>query len=307
MIRIANGEAPPPRIGRPVVTVGMFDGVHRGHQRVLADLEGWADELDTTALVVTFDRHPRAMAHGETVPFITSPEHRMVLFERLGIDACAMLTFDAQLRRTSPRDFVVEVLCGRFRARGMLLGYNGRFGRDAAGDYELLRRLEAEGVCLARQSEEPVTVDGRPVSSSGIRAAIESGELARARRMLGRPVSVLGTVAPGERRGSRIGFPTANLDLHHEVKPPAGVYVTRARVGESWRPALTSIGRKPTFPDPPAEDVVEVFIPDLDRELYGESVEVRFDRKIREQIAFVSAEGLTKRIEQDLRLLRGGE
>ncbi|MFW6107677.1 MAG: riboflavin biosynthesis protein RibF [bacterium] len=307
MIRIGNGEAPPPQIGRPVVTVGMFDGVHRGHQRVLADLEGWADELDTAALVVTFDRHPRAMAHGETVPFITSPEHRMVLFERLGVDACAVLTFDEQVRRMPPREFVVEVICGRFQAQGMLLGYNGRFGRDAEGDYELLRRLEAEGVCLARQSAEPVTVDGRPVSSSAIRGAIESGDLARARRMLGRPVSVLGTVSRGERRGSRLGFPTANLDLHHEVKPPAGVYVTRARVGGAWRPALTSIGRKPTFPDPPAEDVVEVFVPDLDRPLYGESVEVRFDRKIREQIAFPSAEELAAQIAQDLELLRGGE
>ncbi len=307
MRRLTNQQPFPPELGRPVATVGMFDGVHVGHRRVLADLRDWADELGTTTLVVTFDRHPREMTRDEDVPFITSPEHRMILFERLGIDACAMLRFDESMQQMPARDFVIDLLCGRFRAQGVLLGYNARFGRGAEGDYELLRKLADEGVCQARLSDRAVYAYGRPISSSAIREAIESGRLKEAGRMLGRPVAILGTVVRGEGRGTRLGFPTANLDLHHEAKPPAGVYITRARIDDRWWPSLTSIGRKPTFPDPPPEDIVEVLIPDLDRDLYGEDIEVRFARKLREQEPFGSAEELVAQIKRDVQSLRGDE
>lgn len=304
MIRIGSDLNPPKSLGRPVVTIGMFDGVHRGHQRVLLELRRWAARLRTTTVVVTFDRSPKTLISGKPVPCITSLEHRLVLFERLGIDACAVLRFDRRLRRVSARDFVRNILCGRLRAMAVLLGFNCRFGRGAEGDYALLRQLEREGVCLARQVPRPVTVGGRPISSSAIRTAIEAGRLDDAARMLGRPVSVLGTVVRGERRGSRIGFPTANLNLHHEVKPSSGIYVCAARVGRTWRPALTSIGRKPTFPHPPAENVVEVFIPGLRRCLYGRDVEVRFVRKLRDQAKFPSVDALVRQIQNDVRALK---
>jgi len=305
MIRIGPDLVSPTSLGRPVATIGVFDGVHRGHQRVLSDLRRWAAELGTKSLVVTFDRSPRAVTRGRRVPCITSLEHRLVLFERLGMDACAVLRFDRRLRRTSARDFVVKVLCGKLRARGALLGFNARFGRDAEGDYALLRRLAAEGVCRARRSSRPARAGGAPVSSSAIRRAIEAGRLNEAERMLGRPVSLLGTVIRGSARGAHTGFPTANLDLHHEVKPPRGVYVTTARLARAWRPALTSIGRKLTFPHPPREDIVEVFIPGVGRSLYGRDIEVRFVRKLREQITFRSAEALADQIRHDLAALKG--
>jgi len=303
MIRIGNDLVAPRSLGRPVATIGTFDGVHRGHQRVLADLRNWAAELGARALVVTFNRSPRTVTRRQKVPCITSLEHRLVLFERLGIDACAVLRFDRRLRETSARDFIVGHLCRRLRVRGVLLGFNCRFGRGGEGDYALLRQLAAEGICLARRSARPATVGGERISSSMIRQAIEAGELRKAERMLGRPVLLLGTVMRGRGLGSKLGFPTANLDLHQEVRPPSGVYISAARVGSKWLPALTSIGRRLTFPRPPRKDVVEVFIPGVNRVMYGKDIEVRFIRKLRDQARFASAGELVEQIQKDVAAL----
>jgi riboflavin kinase/FMN adenylyltransferase len=305
MIRIGDDLQVPASLGRPVATLGTFDGVHKGHQRVLADLECWAEEAGTSSLVVTFDRSPKQVTRGEGVPCITSLEHRLVLFERLGVDAAAVLRFDDELRRVPARAFVTEILVGRLGVRGLLLGFNCRFGRDGEGDSALLKELESEGLLEARQSKEPVTVDGEPVSSSSIREAIESGDLGRAERMLGRRVSLLGTVVRGRGRGHLLGFPTANLDLHQEVKPPNGVYVTETRLEGGWTPSLTSIGRKPTFPEPTPEDVVEVLIPDFEGSLYGRDLELRFGRKLREQVRFDSPEALVRQVREDVAALKG--
>ncbi len=305
MIRIGPELRAPRSLGRPVATIGAFDGVHKGHQRVLADLKRWAGTLGARSLVVTFDRLPRKLTRGGAVPCITSLEHRLVLFERLGVDACAVLPFDRRLRRIPAREFVTGILCEKLRVRGVLLGYNCRFGRDAEGDYALLKQLEREGVCVARRSARPARAGGKPVSSSAIREAIEAGDLRAAGKMLGRPVSILGTVIRGEGRGGRLGFPTANLDLHHELHPPSGVYAGTARIGRRWRPAVISIGRKLTFPRPPRKDVVEVLIPGLSRSIYGRDVEVRFTRRLRDQEKFASAEALQKQIREDLAALKG--
>jgi riboflavin kinase/FMN adenylyltransferase len=302
MIRI-NDDSPLPRsLGRPVATVGVFDGVHKGHQRVLGALGRWGRRLGAKTLVVTFDRSPRTITRGEHVPCITSLEHKLVLFERLGIDAAAVLHFNDRLREMPAREFAKRTLCGRLRSSGILLGFDHRFGRGGEGDFELLKELERDGVCLAKCAGRPATVDGRPVSSSAIRAAIESGELALARRMLGRPVSLLGTVVRGRGVGRRLGFPTANLDLHHEVRPPAGVYLCTARLGRTWRRALTSIGRQQTFGED-AEEVVEVYVHRCRKDLYGRDLEVRFARVLRPQITFARAEELVERMRQDVQAL----
>ncbi len=303
MIRIGNDLDAPRSLGRPVATIGTFDGVHRGHQRVLADLRNWAAELGAKSLVVTFDRNPRTLTRRRKVPCITSLEHRLVLFERLEVDACAVLPFDNRLRRTSAREFVVGYLCRSLRVQGLLLGFNCRFGHHGEGDYALVKQLAAEGICLARRSARPATVGGRRISSSMIREAIEAGELRAAERMLGRPVSLLGTVTRGRGLGSKLGFPTANLDLHHEVKPPSGVYITAARIGRKWLPALTSVGRRLTFPRPPRTDVVEVFVPGLKRNMYGRDIEVRFVRKLRDQARFTSPEKLAEQMQKDVAAL----
>jgi len=300
MIRIAGNLKPPRSLGRPVATIGAFDGVHKGHQRVLAELRRWAGRLGTRSLVVTFDRNPKSLTRGERVPCITSLEHRLVLLERAGIDAAAVLRFDRRLRTMSARDFVVKILCGKLRARGVLLGFNGRFGRNAEGDFALLRQMEKDGVCEARGCERPVRVEGELVSSSAIRAAVEAGELRCAERMLGRRVSVLGTVVHGRGVGRTLGFPTANLDLHQEVKPPSAVYATEVCIAGRWMASVTSIGHRPTFSHPTREPVVEVLIPGLRRNLYGRDLEVRFIRRLREQIRFGSPEELAAQIARDV-------
>jgi riboflavin kinase/FMN adenylyltransferase len=141
------------------------------------------------------------------------------------------------------------------------------------------------------------------VSSSAIRSAIESGDLHAAEKMLGRPVSILGTVVPGDRRGSRLGFPTANLDLHHEVRPPPGVYICTARAGRTWRRAVTSIGRQRTFGSG-RDHAVEVFVPGVCRDLYGRDLEVRFARRLRPQVRFDSPDALAEQIRDDVRALK---
>jgi len=306
MIRIGSDLNVPRTLGRPVATIGMFDGVHKGHQRVLADLRRWARRLGARSLVVTFDRNPKGLLSGRPVACITSLDHRLLLFERLGLDACAVIRFDRKLSRTSARDFVEKTLCGKLRVRGVLLGFNGRFGRDAQGDFALLKQLEGEGRCLARESVRPLRVGRELVSSSAIRAAIEAGNLRRAKSMLGRPVSLMGTVVHGRGLGRRLGFPTANLDLHHEVKPPSGVYVTEAWVDGRWLRSLTSIGRQPTFPHPPREPVVEVLIPGLRGNLYGRELEVRFVRKLRKQVRFQSPAELAAQVRRDVERAVGG-
>ena len=306
MIRIGNDLQAPRSLGRPVATIGAFDGVHKGHQSVLGDLRKWAGSLPAKSLVVTFDRLPKHLTRGRKVPCITSLEHRLVLFERLGIDACAVLRFDSRMRRVSARDFVTKILCGKLGVRGVLLGYNCRFGRNAEGDYALLKELENEGACLARRSARPAKSGGLPVSSSAIREAIEAGRFRAAEKMLGRPVSILGTVVRGRGRGVELGFPTANLDLHHELKPPGGVYAGTARIGRRWLPALVSIGRKRTFARPPRRDVVEVFIPGMRRKIYGRDIEVCFTRKLRDQKKFASPEALVEQIRKDAHALEGG-
>jgi riboflavin kinase / FMN adenylyltransferase len=302
MIRIPRNLRVPASLGMPIATLGTFDGVHRGHQRVLSDLRRWAARLGASSLVITFDRSPKELVRRTPAPCITSLEHRLVLFERLEIDAAVVLPFDRSLSRMTARQFIEDIVIGKLRAQGVLLGFNCRFGRDAGGDINLLRQLEAEGLVKARASR-PVLVGGQPVSSSAIRTAVESGDLRRASRMLGRPVSLLGTVVRGQRRGRRLGYPTANLDLHHEVKPPAGVYATSALIDGNWLPSLTSIGRQTTFAHPPREDVVEVHIPGVKERLYGRDLEIRFVKKLREQVKFPTAEALAEQMAIDKKTL----
>lgn len=292
----------PARLKSPVVTIGTFDGVHRGHQIMLRELSRWAKKLGTTSLVVTFDRSPKTLTRNMPAPCITSLEHRLVLFETLGIDAVVVLPFDRRFSRTPARKFVEDTLVKKLRVQGILLGYNCRFGRNAEGGMELLRRLEKEGVIKAREVRLPVLASGRPISSSAIREAIEAGKLREAQRMLGRPVALLGTVVHGRGVGRRLGAPTANLDLHHEALPPDGVYATAARIGQKWIPALTSIGRQPTFRKL-KKPVVEVFIPGFKGRLYGRDIEIRFVKKLREQQRFATAEKLVAQIERDRKSL----
>lgn len=291
---------------RPVATLGVFDGVHLGHQAILARTASWARQERGTPCVLTFDRHPETVIRNQPSAAITSLEHRLALMENAGVAVAFVLHFDAALAAVSAEDFVRDILVERLGISGILLGYNARFGRNALGDFDLLVRLAPRYGFEARRADAYL-VEGTPVSSTRIRNLITAGDLEQAARLLDRPVSLTGTVTHGDHRGRKLGFPTANLNLHHEVTPPTGVYVCRARIeGRScW--GLVNIGFRPTFQNLGSERrlTVEVYIDGLspDASLYGVTVEIEIVRHVRGERKFESSEALVEQMEKDRRLL----
>ncbi len=282
----------------PVMTLGVFDGVHLGHQRILRDTIAWARRMEGEAVVVTFDRHPESVISHKAPPMITPLRHRLVLFESLGVDVAVVLKFDPALAAMPAEDFVREVIHDWLKVRGIIWGFDCRFGRGAEGDLKLIRALEPKFGYQAC-SVEPVMLEGVPVKSTTIRDAIVKGQLQKASRMLGRPFSLLGTVVHGDHRGRSLGYPTANLDLHHEVRPPRGIYSSRVLCEGKLHKALASIGFRPTFATPRPRETVEVHILDFDGDLYGKDIEVRFVRRLREERKFPSAKELIEQMDRD--------
>jgi riboflavin kinase/FMN adenylyltransferase len=291
-------------------TIGVFDGVHRGHRRVLEALVEWAHEDSGDAVVVTFDRHPKEVLTGEKPAALASLEHRLVLLARAGVDAAFVLPFDERTANTTAEEFVRVVLVGALRAKKVLLGANHRFGKGRAGDLALLTRLGPELGFEARELElEPADAEGHVISSTAIREAIRDGRLEDAERMLGRPVTVLGQVVRGEARGRLLGFPTANLDLHHEARPPRGVYAAAVAIGEGSSPpsertrrrlAVVNVGRRPTFHPEGGEDLVEIHLLDFTGDLYDRTLEVSFLAKLRDERRFSGAAELVAQIGADV-------
>ena len=287
----------------PVVTIGMFDGVHLGHQEVLRNTIERARLRNGEAIAVTFDKHPLRILNHQSPRLITSLDHRLVLFERMGIDGTLILHFDRRLCNMSASEFTERVLIRRIGARGVMLGFDSSFGRGAEGNAEFLRSYQPSGR-FEVDIVPPVYVGDEPVSSTTIREAILAGRLGEAKRMLGRRVSVLGTVVAGDGRGRGLGFPTANLDLHHEIRPPSGVYACWSRIAKRWYPSVTSIGPRPSFDIKVASGNVEVHFLDFRRNIYGTSVEVQFVRRLRNQKLFVEVADLKKRIAKDVERAR---
>ncbi len=290
---------PDPGPGGSITTVGVFDGVHLGHRRILGDLVDWAVQDGARPTVVTFADHPKQVLLGHAPACITSLDHRLLLFERAGIEAVYVLDF-ASVHQTEAAEFARSTLVGRLASRGLVLGFDSKLGFEREGTPERMSALGQE-LGFAVRVADAVEVGGRAVSSTAIREAVALGDLDGAAAMLGRSVSVLGTVVTGDKRGRDLGFPTANLDLHHEVRPPCGVYVGGARLEptDALRPAVINVGRRPTF-QPLDEDLVEVHILDFDEDLYDKRIEVDFLARLRGERRFESAAALALQIESDV-------
>jgi riboflavin kinase/FMN adenylyltransferase len=289
-----------------VVTLGLFDGVHLGHRRIFAKVLQRSREKGLRAAAVTLDRHPAVSATtgqaagAERAPLLTSLSHRLFLLENLGLDLCLVLRFDRAVASMGPEAFAGRVFRDALRARLLVLGPDARFGRGGGGDVESGRALGAR-MGFDVEVVGPVTVDGVRVSSTAIRQAVGRGDLARAERLLGRPYSIHGTVVGGDHRGTKIGFPTANLDLHNEVVPPTGVYAARAIIGGATHGAVLSIGRRPTFhPEPDAELAIEVHVLAWHADLRGQDLEVELVRRLRDQRKFETADALCAQIRRDV-------
>ena len=288
-----------------VVSVGMFDGVHLGHQAILAANLTRARSLGAVPTVVTFRRHPKRLLLGRAPKTLTTLEHRLELFARAGIEHTAVLNFDAGLRALTAAEFASEVGVRGLGVLCFVLGFDSKFGRDRGGTPETLRALGFE-VEVTPQ----VAIRGRPVSSTVIREAVELGDLTTAAAMLGRPVSVFGRVVHGSSLGHRIGFPTANLDLHQELHPPPGVYACRVhhliRMGARRSHAgVANIGFRPTVvPEPSRHPQVEVHLLDFEGDLYGERIELEFVERLRGEKRFAGVDELAAQIERDVRQAR---
>ena len=285
-----------------VVTIGAYDGVHLGHQAVIAEVRRRAAEAGLTATVVTFDRHPAAVVRPATAPrLLTDLGQKLELLEATGIDRCLVVSFDEVRSKETAEEFVQEVLVHRLAARQVIVGEDFHFGYQRKGDVSLLRAMGAdlgftvEGLAL-------VSVDGADkASSTAIRHALVEGDLDRARAMLGRDHEVRGVVAHGDERGRELGFPTANVSVPGEVLLPAdGIYAgwfERAD-GSTW-PAALSLGRRPTFYAEANVSLLEAHLLDFSENLYDEHVRVRFVSRLRGEERFDSIEALIEQIQRD--------
>jgi riboflavin kinase/FMN adenylyltransferase len=292
--------------GPSVVTIGVFDGVHRGHQRILAGAAGAAREFGLPLVVVTFDPHPSEVIRPGTHPaLLCSLRRRSQLLAEFGADAVCVLQFTLEFSHLRPEEFVRAVLAERLHARRVVVGENFRFGHRAAGDLALLAELgekydfRAEGIPLLAQ-------DGVIMSSSAIRELVAAGDVAGAARGLGRPHRVEGVVVRGEQRGKALGVPTANLETaEHAAVPADGVYAgwlasldADGQETARW-PAAISIGTNPTFDG--QHRVVEAYALDRDDlDLYGVHVAVDFAARLRGMVRFDSVDALVAQMRADI-------
>ncbi|HUK82110.1 MAG TPA: bifunctional riboflavin kinase/FAD synthetase [Verrucomicrobiae bacterium] len=287
------------------LAIGVFDGVHLGHQRVINQARTDAKACDGLSVVLTFDPHPMRVLRPDQAPLLlTSTVHKLALIDRLEVDACLLVTFDKSFSETPAETFVARVADRRNQLREICVGTRFRFGHDRAGDVRLLQQLAPRFGYDLKEIKSVLTSDGEMISSTAVRQHVLAGNLDRAAAMLGRPFSVLGSVEKGDRLGHRLGFPTANLDPHNEVLPPNGVYAARVLVHGERHGGVVNIGVRPTFEVRPHNRMLEVHIFEFQREIYGQDVEVEFVRKLRDERKFASAKELKAQISADVETAR---
>ena len=286
----------------PIVAIGIFDGVHIGHKRLIKRILNSPDRRrDKT--IVTFDPHPQTVLNPrKTPPRIMSLEHRLSIFEKMGLDAAVVIHFSDFIASMTPEEFIQKVIIHGMGAQTVYVGGNFHFGKGRAGDIESFKAV-GKKYGLEIYTVQPVRKSGKIVSSTWLRRLIIKGDLKKAEKLLRRPVSVLGTVIKGDARGKILGIPTANIDPHQEVIPPPGVYAVKVDISGKLHDGILNIGFRPTFygrrPLKRKEPLMEVHIFDLDRDLYGSSMEIFFIKKLRREKKFADAEALIRQIKKD--------
>ena len=287
-----------------VVTVGTFDGVHRGHWEVLQEIRRRAESTGRRSVLVTFDPHPLRIVRPEHAPpLLTTPVEKKEILAESGLDYAVFISFTEILSRYEPRRFVEEILMGRLGVEELVIGYDHGFGRDRSGDAETLRAIGAE-MGFAVDVVPPVSTDGEPVSSSRIRRAVAEGRMPEARACLGRPYSLRGVVVRGEGRGRHLGFPTANLKVGNAEKlmPAPGIYAVRGVLRAGTFLGALHLGPRPTFQGSPP--TVELHLMDFDADVYGEEVRVDFVEHLREVRPFDSVSALVAQMREDVERAR---
>jgi riboflavin kinase/FMN adenylyltransferase len=289
---------------KPVIALGNFDGLHRGHRKIFDRVKEEAARLGGEGIIITFDPHPmKVLSPSHCPPLITPYPKKMKWIEETGIRTVLCLEFTHAFSQLTPREFVETILMKRISPQKVIVGYNYHFGQKKSGDAQTLRTLCSQaGVEVEVMG--PFLLDGGAVSSSRIRELIKNGQLEDASRLLGRDYSVFGKVIEGVKRGRLLGYPTANLEMSEELYPPVGVYAVDVLWKEQVLHGVANIGKNPTFQPsrdaPPSPLSFEIHILNFNQMIYGEELQVPFRRRIRGELRFASPEELIARIRSDI-------
>jgi len=293
----------PARWVSPVLALGNFDGVHRGHRKILDRLQRVAGERGATPVVMTFDPHPpRVVRPDKAPPLLMTKVQKLEAFADAGVHGAAIVRFTHELSRWAPEMFVRAVLVDWLHVAEVWVGANFLFGHDRSGNFSLLRTLGAQYGFKAEKID-PVRYKDFVVSSTRIRRLVGEGRVDEAGALLGHQYAIDGTVIKGDQRGRTLGFPTANLCTENELLPPSGVYATMTRVAHVVRASITNVGTRPTV-DTSGRTSVETHIFGLDRDLYGAAIRVSFIQRLRDERAFESLEALRGQITADCQQAR---
>ncbi len=304
MQRISTTGTLAHRLCGSVAAIGVFDGVHRGHQKVIARAVAEARRMKVLSVVVTFDPHPvHVLYPGKFLPQITTLEHRLRLIEDCGVDVCVVVKFNRRFAAQRPEKFVREFLVKQLGVKKVVIGRDFHFGRAGQGSVDLLRSMEATDGFVVEHLGISCCA-GKSIKSTYIRELISEGDLPAVKRCLARPYSFLGKVVGGDARGRRIGYPTANFRKENVVILPSGIYLVRAAWDKKTAHGLCYIGRRPTFKRSGARVIQELHLLDHRVDLYGKMICMEFIRKLRDDRKFSDEEALVAQIAKDVRKAR---
>lgn len=282
----------------PAVTLGNFDGVHKGHGEIFRRLKKRAAEIGGEALIFTFDPHPAKILRPDLSPSIITPlSEKLSLIEEYGLDGIILADFNKEFAAQHPASFVKDILHGKLGAKLVMIGHDFTFGKGKEGNIDSLTLLGKEAG-FSVEVVEAIKLDGEIVSSTKVRELIKEGRVKEASRLLGRHHSIEGTVIKGHGRGKPLGFPTANIDFHAELLPKYGVYAVKASLGQRQLRGVTNIGIKPTFNDD--EPSIETHIFDFDESIYGQDLKVSFVDRVRDVRTFNNPQDLSDQIAKDI-------
>ncbi|NQT78844.1 MAG: bifunctional riboflavin kinase/FAD synthetase [Candidatus Aminicenantes bacterium] len=296
-MEVINGFEKLPQISNfSIITIGNFDGIHLGHQKILHFLAEKAKKHSLLSLILTFSPHPEKILGKKRTKMIQTLDQRIKELNKYNIKACLIVPFDDNFSSLSSQDFIQQIVLNTLKAKMVIVGENFHFGKNREGDISQLHRLASQ-FNFQVFSIPSVTIEGKTVSSSLVRSFLREGKIEKVYTLLGRSFEIEGKVIRGKSRGKALGFPTANIETENEIVPP-GVFITTAWLKSKKFLSLTNVGTRPTFNQ--QETNIESYIINFNKNLYGEKIRINFIKKIRDEIKFKTSEDLSRQIKKDL-------